>query len=583
MTLLVNSSRNCLLAGLIILCLRCFTPLAHGKAGEGDKNYKKFLLRSFEGPTSVELWRKWPRYWERGTTVKDIQVSNEYATCGTYSLRAEISSEMEYWVISTRAKFSLSDGYKFLCFDMKNTSADSLRIVLWINKPYLDDDAQKKQELQFIGGWEGFWKGISEFLIIEVYPGENFFRIPLSAFSSSSTGRDDQRRIQWRALLSKEPIEPEHGYDLDKVKYLGWGRPQLLGPFAGTLDELPEQKEDVVLYIDNVHLERDPEYQTPPARVEPISKKRSITQQRVALGKYYFENGKIKGIDTTQKLDKAAVFNFAIMSDNKGDGPSDERFARMLRWIKGSNAQFVIGLGDHLCSGYENEFLPFLQENEWWQKHFYPNVADGENGFYVHNQGKWAGGAPMLEEVKLSKRPNVVMRQNGAEYYARIEVDDYTLHLIQLHFPDNPKDPNLGFPEDSRRYAIETIQSIKKGPKDIIIVAAHTKGGCWIDAISEKRKKIVMENCDLLLSATTHKFKRHVIPGYENKGALSINTGSITYANLDGYVHVHVLEEPLSLVVQYIPAKEQERKLQPFPMSLIKIVGGEILEGDFSQ
>ena len=300
---------------------------------------------------------------------------------------------------------------------------------------------------------------------------------------------------------------------------------------------------------------------------------------------YKFENGKIIGIQTIQDLDKAAIFNFAIMSDNKGDSPqSSKRFARMVKWLENSKTKFVIGLGDHVKKDWENSFLEFLKQNQWWKNHFYPNIADGENEYYGKSQGDWGAGAPLLDVVNLSKKENVIIRENGCEYYAIIPINKYTIHLIQLHYSDNPENDSIAFIEDSKQYLLNTLKSINKGEKDIIIVAAHSRTGSWIQLLSDEGEKLVMEKADLVLSATTHFFERFEYEGYENHSALCINTGSITYPNYwcpGGYVQVHVLKKPFALVVQYINADRAEIEMQNFDYAFIKIINGEILKTNF--
>ena len=302
---------------------------------------------------------------------------------------------------------------------------------------------------------------------------------------------------------------------------------------------------------------------------------------------YQFRDGKISRIHTITELDRAAVFSFAIMSDNKGDSPkSSKQFANMVKWIEESGDRFVIGLGDHVKKGWENSFLPFLKENRWWHQNFYPNVADGENEFYGKSQADWGAGAPILEEVELSTRPNVVIRENKCEYYAEIRMKGHTIHLIQLHFSDQPKEDSIAFTQDSKRYLVDVLKSIEKCPEDIVIAAAHSRNGFWIDQLSDEQRDMVMDKCDLVLSATTHFWERKVISGYEDSGPLFINTGSITYPSSYcsyGYVQVHVIKKPLSLVVQYINANRNEREMQHREYAFIKIVGGKILETDFRE
>lgn len=288
----------------------------------------------------------------------------------------------------------------------------------------------------------------------------------------------------------------------------------------------------------------------------------------------------LEDVETIQQLDEMAVFSFAIMSDNKGDSPlSREPFARMVQWIQESGDSFVVGLGDHVKKGWRNDFLPFVRGNSWWHDHFYPNVADGENEYYGSGQGDWGAGGAILDEVDLRQRPGVVVRENGAEYYAAIPAESgYTVHLIQLHFPDTPTNPQLAFPEDSRAYALEALAAIDKGPKDLIVMAAHSINGDWLSAISAQQQRQIMEKADLVLSATTHRFQRNTAEGYDEHGALHINTGSITYPNgtPEGYVEVHVLEDPVRLVVQFIDATRETRQLQGPRFAFLKEIGGGV-------
>ncbi|MBN1756306.1 5'-nucleotidase C-terminal domain-containing protein [bacterium] len=300
---------------------------------------------------------------------------------------------------------------------------------------------------------------------------------------------------------------------------------------------------------------------------------------------YEFSAGKISGVNSIQDLDSQAVFSFAIMSDNKGDSPSSsESFARMADWIKESNDKFVIGLGDHVKKGWENSFLEFIEQDAWWKANFYPNIADGENEYYGESQGDWGAGAPLMGLFNMDQRPNVKIRENGCEYYAKIKTNGYTIHLVQVHYPDEPQLVKIAFPEDTRNYLAETIKKIRKGKKDIIIAAAHSRYGFWIDQMNKENRNIILEKCDLILSATTHFFERKQILEFKDKEPLLINTGSISNPNMycpPGYVQVHVMKKPLSLVVQYINAGRPERELQHSEFAYLKVVDGDVLNTDF--
>ena len=86
-----------------------------------------------------------------------------------------------------------------------------------------------------------------------------------------------------------------------------------------------------------------------------------------------------KDITSMAHLDSISVFSFAIMSDNKGDALNKKEFERMDKWVKQTNAEFVIGLGDHVKRSWKNQFVDLLKGDKWWNTHFYPVIADGEN------------------------------------------------------------------------------------------------------------------------------------------------------------------------------------------------------------
>ncbi len=283
-----------------------------------------------------------------------------------------------------------------------------------------------------------------------------------------------------------------------------------------------------------------------------------------------------------RQLDRDAIFSFAIMSDHKGLSPVDsQRFATMAMWIENSRDRFVVGLGDHLKIDRPNTFLEFIIENQWWNENFYPNIADGENEFYGGSQDSWGKGGPLLTHMGIENNAHVIIRKNGVEYYAKIPAVDYTVHLIQLHFPDHPRDDKLAFRKDSKDYLEETLRDLQKGPKDIVIVAAHSINGFWMERVSGKQKQLLAEKCDLALSATTHHFQRKKLAEYGDSGALIINTGSITYPDSDtygsvaGYVQVHVLENPLRLDVKFLDADKEKRQMPNREYAFTKLVGGK--------
>ena len=282
----------------------------------------------------------------------------------------------------------------------------------------------------------------------------------------------------------------------------------------------------------------------------------------------------LPGVESIADLDRLADLHFAIMSDNKGDSPlSSVEFARMTAWIKEGKPAFMVGLGDHVKHRFENTFIPWLQSDPWWHEHFYPNVADGENEYYSpnHRQSDYGEGAPILDLVELDVHADV-LRPNRAEYYAHISVDDYTVHLIQMHFSDQPMDAAIAFPESSRVWMMKTLKGIEKGDKDLIIVAAHSRSGAWDMILSPERRKLLLDKADIVLSATTHRFEVWVPEGFEDGDAVCVNTGSVNYPGpmaANGYVEIHLIES-MGLVGQYIDLTQTARRLQRGGFAWIK-------------
>lgn len=287
-----------------------------------------------------------------------------------------------------------------------------------------------------------------------------------------------------------------------------------------------------------------------------------------------------QNVQSLDELENNESFSFSIISDNHGESPMENlQMAKMTKWVKESNDAFVLGVGDHLQKNKSNDFLAFLVRNEWWKNNFYPTIADAENDFFGKGQSDWGSGSKFLNILGLNKKSNVSMNNNGAEYYAQMNVNGITVHYIVLHFPDNPYNEDIAFPESSKQYLINTLNSINKTNKDIIIVSAHSMYGSWIDNLSASQQQIVNKKCDLLLSGTTHFFERRVMDGLENSGPLMINCGSVNKARWNGnngFVQVHVMQNPLSLVVQYVNTDESENKLQESPYSYVKYINGGV-------
>ncbi len=274
-------------------------------------------------------------------------------------------------------------------------------------------------------------------------------------------------------------------------------------------------------------------------------------------------------LDITE-LDELSLFTFMIFSDNKGNA-SDQSLSMMGvdLAIAEMDARFAIGLGDHVQGGSREiqGFVPFVTSDPWWSTAFYPNIADGENAYYGSSQGDWGAGAGLVDDLGLCEFPGVTCRENHAEYHAVLDYEEVTVHFISVHYPDTGEDK---FPEENRAYLVAEIEAVEKTGKEIIIAAAHT--GEWTQMLEPADQELVLSKADLLLGATTHFFERYDYPDHQ---ALFLNTGSAGFSLFNNYLQVNVVDNPLRLVVQNMPA-EEERTLQAGGNCWIKAVDGLI-------
>lgn len=44
--------------------------------------------------------------------------------------------------------------------------------------------------------------------------------------------------------------------------------------------------------------------------------------------------------------------------------------AKMNSWMQKSNAEFVVGLGDHVMNQDGRNFVSFIARNRWWYNNF---------------------------------------------------------------------------------------------------------------------------------------------------------------------------------------------------------------------
>ncbi len=284
---------------------------------------------------------------------------------------------------------------------------------------------------------------------------------------------------------------------------------------------------------------------------------------------------------TIEGLDKSAAFSFSIMSDNKGYALENPHMNKCDLWIKEAGDSFILGLGDHVKDNRPNPFLDLIKNDDLWHNHFYPNVADGENEYWGEDQSDWGAGAPILDYVDLANRKNVEVRDNKCEYYAIEKHKGIKVHIIQLHYSDNPPDSLVAFHESTRKYLMEKLDNINKTDQDIIVVLAHT--GPWVNMLSEERKMKLMNKADLILGATTHRFQRYYFLGDNvDTGAIAFNTGAVGNSGENGFIQVHVLKNPTRMIIQYQKTSNESRALKEKGYAFEKVINGGIREIDWA-
>lgn len=280
---------------------------------------------------------------------------------------------------------------------------------------------------------------------------------------------------------------------------------------------------------------------------------------------------------TIKKLDSLALFSFSVISDNKGSSLENEDMYKCDKWIREAGDRFILGVGDHVKDNRSNHFLSLIKNDSLWHNHFYPNVADGENEFWGKNQADWGAGFPILDSVNLANRKNVIIRKNKNEYYAIEAHNGIKIHIIQLHFSDSPDNPLIAFNKSSRKYLMKILRKIHKNKNDIIIVLAHT--GAWYEQLSNKQQERLFKKADLLLGATTHRYKRYNIANNDKYLVpIALNTGAIANSSESGFLQVHILKNPLRMVIQYQKTKNSSRQLQGKGFAYEKIINGKIKE-----
>ncbi len=299
--------------------------------------------------------------------------------------------------------------------------------------------------------------------------------------------------------------------------------------------------------------------------------KREVNVNDIALLNY----------SSIEELEETSTISFAIFSDNHGNSPYDNiQMAKMNSWMQKSNAEFAIGLGDHIMQQDGRNFLSFIARNYWWYNNFYPTIADSENAYFGKSQDDVDAGGALLTMMNFDKRNDIVKRNMKSEYYAVREVNGYKFHIITLHFPDQPY-TDAAFTEESKKFMTNILNGIQKTNKDVVIVNAHSRFGFWIDNLSPSQRATLMNKADLVLSGTTHHFEKYYTSNVKagQKMPLIINAGSTTNARFgghNGYVQIDLLPSENALVAQYINLDADHKELASSNESFIKYINGGV-------
>lgn len=294
-------------------------------------------------------------------------------------------------------------------------------------------------------------------------------------------------------------------------------------------------------------------------------------------------NGKLRNVENYKDIENQSIFNFSVISDNHGKSPYENIFMAKANYhIRKSNDVCILGLGDHLTNNGTNDFLFFMCNDPFWKANFYPTISDHENAFYGKGQDDWGAGKPFFDAVDIVHRKNVAFSNEGVDYYAIIDAPKgYKIHFISLHFPDEPTDTRLSFRESSKIFLHQTLLTINKTNRDIIVVGAHSRFGSWINELNAEQMKLLLTKADLVLSASTHYYERFTLNGYANKGPLIMNSGSIInprFGGQPGFVQVHVMEQHRGLYVHYVDVSKPTTVIRSSPFAYFRSFDGNIYD-----
>lgn len=305
-------------------------------------------------------------------------------------------------------------------------------------------------------------------------------------------------------------------------------------------------------------------------------------------GNEFVLNGKLRSIENYQDIEAQTTFSFSVISDNHGVSPyGNINMAKANYHIEKSKDVCVLGVGDHLTATGENEFLYFVCNDPYWHANFYPSIGDNENAFYGNGQGDWGAGKAFYDALDIPNRKQTIFSPQKTDYYSIIDAPKgYKIHFITLHFPDHPVDTKIAFKESSKEFLRNCLLRINKSQHDIIVLAAHSQYGSWVNELSPDLQKLVMTKADLVFGASTHYFERTLYSGYESSGPLLLNSGSIIsprFKSSPGFVQVRVLENHRGIYVSYVDVSKPTTIIRSTPFAYFRSFSGRIFEVYYNQ
>jgi len=350
------------------------------------------------------------------------------------------------------------------------------------------------------------------------------------------------------------------------------------------------------------------------------------------------------GVESIDELDEQAAFHFTVFSDGWGIHPDNNQDMRKREeWILENGSRFATTAGDHLTAprdGWTYQFNKYIADSEnpdWWRENFYPGVADHDVQYYTgetpdEGQSNWGAAWPMLDGIGMYDRENAQFAHEmfdwyaewldnldpewewwdgleedypeslsgrSSDYYVQREEDGVTFHLIiGHHVSSDGTNEVTGFPEQSKRFMIETLEGIDKGDDDVIIMTTQSWSGNFIDQLSIERQRKIVGKADLVFSGNQHKVNYFTQTSYEYQKwhdepyfdytdhpdypdiALALNSGACDTGIMPGLWELHVFKDPLRMTVQYCQTRFEERQLHEGPIGvgetwpMKKVVGG---------